>query len=115
MTLNLTILKKDFAICKLNPNTEFPKWIFKSSLYSVLKSSEELSILCEDKYIPDNIHKNGIYKAMNGSGPVGFPLTRFTSVFRTLLEKKGISILLIALIIFFLSDLFTLENMLWII
>ena len=96
MTLNLTILKKDFAICKLNPNTEFPKWIFKSSLYSVLKSSEELSILCEDKYIPDNIHKNGIYKAIKVIGPLDFSLTGITSELSTSLAKKGISILLIA-------------------
>lgn len=61
-----------FAICKLNPQTKIPNWALKGEFYSITRTSEELSILCPQKIIPDEITSVGRWRGLKIEGPFQF-------------------------------------------
>lgn len=70
--LVLSTLDGLFAICKLNPQTKIPNWALKGEFYSITRTSEELSILCPQKIIPDEITSVGRWRGLKIEGPFQF-------------------------------------------
>ena len=70
--LVLSTLDGFFAICKLNPQTKIPNWALKGEFYSITQTSEELSILCPQKIIPDEITSVGRWRGLKIEGPFQF-------------------------------------------
>lgn len=70
--LVLSTLDGFFAICKLNPQTKIPNWALKGEFYSITRTSEELSILCPQKIIPDEITSVGRWRGLKIEGPFKF-------------------------------------------
>ena len=70
--LVLSTLDGFFAICKLNPQTKIPNWALKGEFYSITRTSEELSILCPQKIIPDEITSVGRWRGLKIEGPFQF-------------------------------------------
>lgn len=70
--LVLSTLDGFFAICKLNPQTKIPNWSLKGEFYSITRTSEELSILCPQKIIPDEITSVGRWRGLKIEGPFKF-------------------------------------------
>ncbi len=90
--LNLKELPYTLAICKLKPNQDLPVWIRASAFYSVTKTSEELSIVCEQSIIPKNIECNKDWKAFKVEGLLDFSLTGILASIANPLAKNKISI-----------------------
>jgi len=42
-----TVLPDSFAICQFAPGTHIPSWVFKSSFLSVVKTDDEISVVCD--------------------------------------------------------------------
>ncbi len=53
--LEIKLIEGNFAICKLEANEKIPEWIASDNFFSITRTSEELSIVCHDKDIPENI------------------------------------------------------------
>lgn len=70
--LVLSTLDGFFAICKLNPQTKIPNWALKGEFYSITRTSEELSILCPQKIIPDEITSVDRWRGLKIEGPFQF-------------------------------------------
>ena len=70
--LVLSTLDGLFAICKLNPQTKIPNWALKGEFYSITRTSEELSILCPQKIIPDEMTSVGRWRGLKIEGPFQF-------------------------------------------
>ena len=70
--LVLSTLDGFFAICKLNPQTKIPNWALKGEFYSITRTSEELSILCPQKIIPDEMTSVGRWRGLKIEGPFQF-------------------------------------------
>lgn len=92
--ITLKKLAQEFAICKLPPQTPIPDWVWLSSLYSISKTADELSIVCEqDKVIPqpDMQQENG-WRCLQVVGPLDFSLTGILSSIAQPLAENKISI-----------------------
>jgi hypothetical protein len=50
--LTLTILPGRFAICRLPPAAPIPDWATRGGFFSVTRTAEELSIICEEAVLP---------------------------------------------------------------
>lgn len=50
--LTLTILPGRFAFCRLPASAPIPEWATRGGLFSVTRTAEELSILCEESLLP---------------------------------------------------------------
>lgn len=50
--LTLTLLTGCFAICRLPPVAAVPDWAMRSGFFSITRTPEELSIICEQAVLP---------------------------------------------------------------
>lgn len=96
--ISLKKLDQEFAICKLAPDSLIPDWIWESSFYTITKTADELSLVCEqDKVIPHPSMKqeNG-WKCLQVVGPLDFSLTGILSSIAQPLADNKISIFAIS-------------------
>ncbi len=55
MILNLVVLNKFYAICHFDKTLSIPQWLSKSDFYSLTRTRDELSIVCDQEVIkPSN-------------------------------------------------------------
>ncbi|WP_395626483.1 ACT domain-containing protein [Daejeonella sp.] len=73
--INLSILPESFAICRFDNTTKVPLWVFKSSFYSINKTADELSIVCDQTFVPADVKKVENWRAFKIEGPLDFSLT----------------------------------------
>lgn len=85
-----------FAICRLNPEQPIPEWAFSDSFSSVTKTSDELSIICWQDSVPEEVAKNGNWRCLKIEGPLDFSAVGILNSISQPLAKNGISILAIS-------------------
>ena len=87
--LTLSTLPNSLAICRLAPTAKVPSWAFKSSFYSISKTTDELSIVCDQAAVPAGIKKVENWRAFKIEGPLDFSLTGIVaSLARPLADSK---------------------------
>jgi uncharacterized protein len=67
--LELSLLPGKFAICRFAPNAEIPSWAAQGAFWSVTRTSDELSIVCEAKNIPEAIKAQSGWRILKVHGP----------------------------------------------
>jgi hypothetical protein len=90
-TLTLHLLPGTFAVCQLPPDTPAPDWI-TGDLVSVTRTSEELSVVCEEKGVPPALRKQGSFRRLKVSGPLDFATTGVIAALAGPLADAGISL-----------------------
>ena len=70
--MKLRILKQKFAVCRLSPTASLPAWSMAGECFSITRTPEELSIVCEEKFVPAEIQKNEGWGAFQVVGPLDF-------------------------------------------
>ena len=59
-----------FAIVRLNPEREVPSWAWRGSLCAVVRSGDELSIVCDQNVVPDGVRSERDWVALKLEGPL---------------------------------------------
>lgn len=72
ISLKLTLLSGRFAICKFTPDSSLPDWVMNSPVFSISRTFDELSIMCEEQYIPVEIERESGWRAFKFEGPFDF-------------------------------------------
>jgi len=98
MEINLTLklLKEKFCISRLTREKPLPKWALEADWYSITKTDDELSIVCSEQYVPNDIAKESGWKCFKIEGPLDFALIGILSKISTLLADNNISIFAIS-------------------
>lgn len=94
--LNLKLLKVKYSVCRLNKNDEIPKWIFDEEFFSITRTDDELSIVCSQDKIKENIKCEKDWRILKIEGPLDFSLIGILSRISTLMANDGISIFAIS-------------------
>jgi hypothetical protein len=94
--LHLHLLPEQFGIARLHPNTPIPNWAAKGSFNSITHTRDELSIVCPQKQIPDNVLAERDWRIFKVAGPLGFTLIGIISRISTALASHGVSIFTIS-------------------
>jgi len=94
--MNLRILDGTFSVCRLKPSDSIPEWVYRSSFYSISKSKDELSIVCESNYVPEDVKSEKNWNLIKVKGPLDFNLTGIFSSLTKPLAEDGISIFAIS-------------------
>lgn len=90
--LKLAVLDGEYAIHRLSPEQEIPASVLKSDFFSITKTDEELSIVC-DAEIPVSSEKSEKgWSCIKVSGPLDFALTGILAKISNILAEAGISI-----------------------
>lgn len=94
--LNMSLLKQNFGVCRLEKDEIIPQWCKNSEFYSITKTMDELSIVCNLQSIPEGIKCEKPWKALKVEGPLDFSLIGILASISRLLAQEGISIFAIS-------------------
>lgn len=94
--LRLELLPEIFAVARLEPDAPLPDWVEKCDFVSITNTQEELSIVCQEAAIPDNVIAQRGFCCLKVLGPLDFSLTGILASLLHPLAKVGISIFAIS-------------------
>lgn len=94
--LTMKLIKEKFGVCRLNKDEIVPEWAKNSDFYSITKTWDELSIVCDEDSIPTNIKCERDWRILKIEGPLDFSLIGILASISTILAQKGISIFAIS-------------------
>ena len=73
-----------------------PDWAQQGSFYTVSKTPEELSIVCETCLVPEKIQAESEWRIIKVEGPLDFALVGILANLSGILAERGISIFAIS-------------------
>ena len=86
-----------YSVVRLDPNSEIPIWAYKSLFFSISKTDDELSVVCESSVIPEgDFKREDDWKCIKVAGPLDFSLTGILSSIAGPLAAAKISIFAIS-------------------
>lgn len=88
----LKILEGQFSIHRLSPDKVIPPNIYESEFYSIVKTDDELSIVCDSSIELPAEESNTDWKCVKFIGPLNFSLTGVLSKISFILANSKISI-----------------------
>ena len=94
--LQFEVLPKRFAMCQLEMAMPLPNWLLRSSFYTVSKTADELSVVCEEDLVQGEIRKSVGWKLLKINAELDLSLTGITAQFSTALAKAGVNLSVIA-------------------
>ena len=94
--LTLSILEGIFGIYRLKTGSEIPAWVYESSFFSITRTPEELSVVCQESSIPAHIpagtQAERSWNCLKVEGPLDFGLTGILAGISRALDDNGVSI-----------------------
>jgi hypothetical protein len=90
--LTLTLLPDTFAVCQLAPTAPIPAWADAGHFTAITRTADELSIVCRQEHIPDDITAERGWRCLKVAGPLDFALTGILAALAAPLAQAGISI-----------------------
>jgi hypothetical protein len=96
MSLILSVLPDILAVCRLHADAEIPTWAFRESLFALVRTEDELSIVCPESNVPDVIQSERGWRALKVQGPLDFSLVGILADLATVLADVGVSIFAIS-------------------
>src|SRR5262249_14427416 len=89
--LNLILLRDSFAICKLMSNASIPSWATTGNLFSITRTTEELSVVCPQNSVPDGINCKRGRRRLRVAGTIPFSVVGVLASLTAPLAETGIS------------------------
>jgi hypothetical protein len=94
--LKMKLLKDKYGVCRLDKISLIPSWGIEGEFYSITRTEDELSIVCAQKSIPDNVQYEKDWKVLKVEGPLDFSLVGILASISSLMAEKSISIFAIS-------------------
>lgn len=70
--MEIGILSFTLAVCRLPPNSPIPDWAMNGSFFSISKTDDELSLVCDQINIPYDVIAERSWKIFKVQGPIDF-------------------------------------------
>jgi len=90
--LVLTILQIRLAVCRLEPDAPVPAWPVCGGFYSITRTADELSVVCDEANIPPGARVEDGWRALKVEGPLDFSLTGILARLAGVLASVKISL-----------------------
>lgn len=94
--MNLIPLEGSFSICQLDPNSEVPAWAFESDFYSITRTPDELSIICNRLNIPKYLKCDSDWRVLKIDGTFPFDEIGILNAITMPLAEANISLLTVS-------------------
>ncbi|HZS78363.1 MAG TPA: ACT domain-containing protein [Ktedonobacteraceae bacterium] len=95
--MKLSFLPGVFAVCRLSPDWEIPGWALNQrGFVSITYTHDELSIVCRDATVPEDVRAERGWIALQVHGPLDFGLTGILASLTAPLTQEGIPIFAIS-------------------
>lgn len=93
--LRIKVLEDVLGVCRLDKTAEVPAWA-KGDFLSITKTSNELSIVCSQKNIPERVECEKGWRYFVIDGTLEFSLVGILASISVTLARRGISIFAIS-------------------
>lgn len=90
--LPLLILPDRLAISRLPADAAFPDWARPGDLLALVRTRDELSIVCPERYVPPEVRAERGWRAVQVEGPLEFSMTGVLAAIAVPLARAGVSI-----------------------
>lgn len=94
--MKLNTLPETLAVSQLDPNSPIPLWAVQSKFYAIHRTFEELSIICNESAVPQEVKSERGWRAFKVEGPLDFSLTGVLASIANPLAEAKISIFAIS-------------------
>ena len=94
--LTLKILPNRMSVCRLDADAPLPDWIDQSGFYSITRTAEELTIVCEETLVVPGITGNSGWRCFKVEGPLDFSETGIIFSLTQPLAQNAISVFVIS-------------------
>jgi hypothetical protein len=92
MGFNLKVMPERLAVCRLPADAGLPQWAVSGTFRSASWTQDELSIVCEESSVPEEVKSERGWRCFMIEGPLDFRLTGVLLAIVEPLAKAGISI-----------------------
>ncbi len=94
-TFNIEVLAGMFAICRLEPDADVPSWA-TGEVVAITRTPDELSILCSQNNVPENVRSESDWRCFRVVGPLDFSLVGVIASLTSTLASANISVFVIS-------------------
>lgn len=94
--MNLRVIDGSFSISRLGPNEPIPPEVLENQFFSITKTDEELSIVCETNNSLKSMKTEDGWSLIKVEGPLDFSLTGILASLANPLAQAKISIFTIS-------------------
>ena len=94
--LPLVILPDRLAVCRLASYAPFPDWARPGYLLALVRTPDELSVVCEERLVPPEVRAERGWRAFQVMGSLDFSMVGVLVVILTPLAEAGVNILAIS-------------------
>jgi hypothetical protein len=94
--LELTLLAQHFAISRLAADAPLPTWATEGSFFSITRTRDELSIVCELSRVPVGVESQPIWRVFQVHGPFALTEIGVLSALATPLAEARLSLFVIS-------------------
>ena len=92
----LSTLNECYAVSQLESNAMFPDWATRGEYFSIIRTPDELTIICPRQHIPLDVSCTADWRGLKIEGPFDFNETGILTSIAKPLGLAGISILAIS-------------------
>lgn len=96
LKLSMKLLPECYGVCRLNSGDDIPGWVTAGEFFSITRTSDELSVVCREQSIPDDVQAEKSWRILKVLGPVDFSLTGILAAISAILAASQISIFAIS-------------------
>ncbi len=94
--LSLILLPGRFAVCKMAPTAVIPAWAASEAFVSITRTNEELSIVCAELIVPEEVECARGWRCLRVAGTMDFSLVGVLASLVAPLAEAQISVFAIS-------------------
>jgi hypothetical protein len=94
--LNLSLLPHLYAVCQFHPDKHIPYWALIGNFVSLTRTAEELSIVCQQDNVPEDVEAERGWRCVQVQGAFDFSVSGINASLALPLADADISVLAIA-------------------
>ena len=94
--LILSLLPHTYAVCQFHPDKHIPYWALLGDFVSLTRTNEELSVVCQQENVPDEIEAERGWHCLKVHGAFDFSVAGVNASLALPLAEANISVLSIA-------------------
>lgn len=96
MNLTFALLPEKFAICRFDRDAQVPAWALKGDFFSITRTSDELSIVCDESYVGEAPQCETDWRCLKLQGPFAFSTVGILSSITAPIAEAGVGLFAIS-------------------
>lgn len=93
--MRLTLFPNRLAVARLAADAVIPQWP-RGTFVSITRTPDELSIVCDEDAVPEDVQAERGWRALQLHGPIPFETTGVAAALTAPLAEKRISVFLVS-------------------